>query len=218
MVGSEADRLKVDKQVDKAVQAVRDEILSGGLTPGTTVTVSGLARRFGTEDALMHEAVAALAEEGLIEAVGHEHRIANLGRLQAVQLLDVMGVVLVALFERAAPRLSAGEIDRMATLVDDLRTALQHDDMLASHRANGGLVDIILQASDHQELREVNTHVLGRSLARLHLFQHAVAYPIWTDGWDETVQYLQRGQPEAAVERLRRTFWILAEELAPESS
>jgi hypothetical protein len=32
------------------------------------------------------------------------------------------------------------------------------------------------------------------------------------------VQYLQRGQPEAAVERLRRTFWVLAEELAPESS
>jgi DNA-binding GntR family transcriptional regulator len=215
MVGSTADRAE---EMDKAVQRVRDEILSGGLAPGTPVTVSGLASRFGTENALMHDAVAALADEGLIEATGHEHRIVHLGRHQAVQLLDVMGVVLVALFERAAPRLSPEEISRMATLTDDLRTALQHEDMLGSHRAIGGLVDIILQAGNHQELREVNTHVLGRSLARLHLFQHAIAYPIWTDGWDETVQYLQRGQPEAAVERLRRTFWILAEELAPESS
>ncbi|TJY69269.1 GntR family transcriptional regulator [Arthrobacter sp. CAU 1506] len=214
MVGSMTDQA----EVDKAVQRVRDEILAGGLAPGTTVTVSGLAKRFGADDAQMHHAVVALTEEGLIEAAGHEHRIANLGRQQAVQLLDVMGVVLVALFERAAPRLSPDEINRMATLADDLRTALQHEDMLASHRAIGDLVGIILQAGDHQELRDVNTHVLDRSLARLHLFQHAIAYPIWTDGWVETVQYLQRGQPEAAVERLRRTFWILAEELAPESS
>ena len=214
MVGSGADRATVDR----AVQGVRDEILSGGLAPGATVTVSGLARRFSTTDALMHEAVADLAEEGLIEAAGHEHRIANLGRHQAVQILDVMGVVLVALFERAAPRLSADDIGRMSMLVDDLRAALQRGDILASHRANGELVGIILQTGDHQELRDVNTHVLGRSLARLHLFQHAIAYPIWTDGWDESVQYLQRGQTEAAVERLRRTFWILAEELAPECS
>jgi hypothetical protein len=59
MVGSKADPAKEDK----AVQGVRDEILSGGLAPGTTVTVSGLPRRFGTADALMHEAVADLAEE-----------------------------------------------------------------------------------------------------------------------------------------------------------
>jgi DNA-binding GntR family transcriptional regulator len=214
MMGSAAGPSKRDE----AVRRLRDEILAGGLEPGTTVTVSGLASRIGTEEALMHEAVAALAEEGLIEAAGHEHRIANPGRQQAIQLLDVMGVVLVALFERAAPRLSGDEIGTMARLAEDLQTALRNGDMLASHGAVHALVDMILQAGDHQELRAVNTHVLDRSLSRLHLFQQAAAYPVWTDGWAETVQYLQRGQHEAAVERLRQTFWILAEELSPETS
>jgi hypothetical protein len=90
--------------------------------------------------------------------------------------------------------------------------------MLGAYRAVGGLVAVILGAADHQELRAVNTHVLDRSLSRLHLFQHAVAYPLWTDGWRETVQYLQRGQHEAAVERLRQTFWTLAEGLGQEGS
>lgn len=203
---------------DEAVRRLREDILAGGLEPGSRVTVAGLAGRIGAEEALVRDAVGDLTQEGLIEATGHGHRIANPGPQQAIQLLDVMGVVLVALFERAAPRLSPAEIDTMAALADDLRAAIDREDMLGAYRAVGGLVTVILAAADHQELRAVNTHVLDRSLSRLHLVQHAVAYPLWADGWRETVQYLQRGRHEAAVERLRQTFWTLAEGLGQEGS
>jgi DNA-binding GntR family transcriptional regulator len=158
--------------------------------------------------------VTELITEGLIESLPNKRRrVAVLNELHAVQLLDVLGVVLVAVFERAAARLGEDDVEVMTAAADRLESELQAGDMLAAHTTLRELIDIILDAADHDELRAVNEHVLARSLGRLFLYQREELYFIWTDGWKEAVALLRRQEPDAAVQRLRQVFWILTEEL-----
>jgi DNA-binding GntR family transcriptional regulator len=193
---------------------LRDEILAGELPPGAPVKDAELAERLGVSITPVREAVTELITEGLIESLPNKRRrVAVLNELHAVQLLDVLGVVLVAVFERSAARLGEEEVEAMAVAAERLEGALQAGDMLAAHTTLRELIEIILDAADHDELRAVNEHVLARSLGRLFLYQREELYYIWTDGWKEAVALLRRQEPDAAVHRLRQVFWILTEEL-----
>ncbi|HEX2246799.1 MAG TPA: GntR family transcriptional regulator [Arthrobacter sp.] len=193
---------------------LRDEILAGELPPGAPIKDAELAERLGVSITPVREAVTELITEGLIESLPNKRRqVAVLNELHAVQLLDVLGVVLVAVFERSAARLGQDDIEAMAAAAERLEDALQRSDMLAAHTTLLELIEIILDAADHDELRAVNEHVLARSLGRLFLYQREDLYYIWTDGWKEAVALLHRQEPDAAVQRLRQVFWILTEEL-----
>lgn len=199
---------------ENAASELRQQILAGKLAPGAPLDDAALAAELDTDAATLQEAYTALAAEGLLETLPDmTRRIAVVDSLHAIQLLDVLEVVLVAVFERAAPRVDRSGIAAMQARALELEATIGRGDMPGSHRALLELIGIILDSAEHDELRAVNEYVLARSLGRLYLYRRAELYFIWTDGWKETVALLEADEPDAAVRRLRQTFWILTEEL-----
>jgi len=200
--------------VEDVAEQLRQRILAGDLQPGTPVDDAGLAAELDTDAPTVQEAFTALAAEGLLETLPDEtRRIAVVDTLHAIQLLDVLEVVLVAVFERAAPQIDRRGIAGMQSRARELEATIGRGDMPGSHRALLELIRIILDSAEHDELRAVNEYVLARSLSRLYLYRRAELYFIWTDGWKETAALLEADEPDAAVRRLRQGFWILTEEL-----
>ncbi|EMY34734.1 GntR family transcriptional regulator [Arthrobacter crystallopoietes BAB-32] len=198
---------------------LRQQILAAKLEPGTPVDDAGLAAELDTDPETLQDAFTALAAEGLLETLPDKtRRIAIVDNHHAIQLLDVLEVVLVALFERAAPQIGRSGVAAMRSRALELEATIGRGDMPGSYRALLGLIRIILDSAEHDELRAVNEYVLARSLGRLYLYRRAELYFIWTDGWKESVALLEADEPDAAVRRLRQAFWILTEELRAGSS
>ncbi|WP_264797663.1 GntR family transcriptional regulator, partial [Arthrobacter mangrovi] len=95
-------------------EALRQQIFAGVLPPGSRIDEARLAEELGVDPGRMLQALAELADEGLVETLpdGSRH-IAVVDELHAIQLLDVLEVVLVAVFERAAPRIGSSGIAAM---------------------------------------------------------------------------------------------------------
>jgi DNA-binding GntR family transcriptional regulator len=194
--------------------ALRQQVFAGTLPPGSPLDEARLAAGLGVDAGLVPEALAQLTAEGLVETLPDGTRqIAVVDELHAIQLLDVLEVVLVAVFERAAPRIGSSGIAAMEARAQELEAALDAGDMPGSRVILLDLIRIIVDAADHDELRAVNEHVLQRSLGRLYLYRRSEFYFLWSDGWKESVALLKADEPDAAVQRLRRMFWVLTEEL-----
>jgi DNA-binding GntR family transcriptional regulator len=195
-------------------EALRRQIFAGALPPGSPLDEARLAEELHVAAGLVPEALAQLTDEGLVETLPDQTRqIAVVNELHAIQLLDVLEVVLVAVFERAAPRIGSSGIAAMEARARQLEDALNSGDMPGSREILLDLIRIIIDAADHDELRAVNEHVLKRSLGRLYLYRRSEFYFLWIDGWKESVALLKAEEPDAAVQRLRRMFWVLTEEL-----
>lgn len=202
------------RRAPDVAEALRRQIFAEVLPPGSPLDEARLAEELGVDAALVSVALAELTDEGLVETLPDESRqIAVVNELHAIQLLDVLEVVLVAVFERAAPRIGSSGIAAMEARAWQLEAALDSGDMPGSREILLDLIRIIVDAADHDELRAVNEHVLKRSLSRLYLHQRSEFYFLWSDGWKESVALLKADEPDAAVQRLRRMFWVLTEEL-----
>jgi DNA-binding GntR family transcriptional regulator len=196
------------------VGEVRRRVIAGELPPGSRVEEAGLAADLGAGNEEVREALDELAAEGLVENGPDQARqVAVVDELHAVQLLDVLEVVLVAVFERAAPRVDAAGVAAMEASAAELEAALDAGDLAASREPLLELIRIILDAAEHDELRAVNEYVMQRSMGRLYLHRRSEFYFLWSEGWKETVALLKADEPDAAVQRLRRMFWIVTEEL-----
>jgi hypothetical protein len=101
----------------------------------------------------------------------------------------------------------------MAGAVHRQRRMLAAGDIPGSRAAAHDLLDILILAAGHDELRFLAGNVVQRALARLHLRPYPDLYETWLQGWEETVGYLGAADPDAAVQRLNKLFWILAANL-----
>lgn len=203
---------------DAVGQYLRDEILSGALPPGTPIKDAELARELNLSITPVREAIAQLISEGLVEALPNKRRrVTVVSDRNAVELLEVLGLVMTALLERAAARLDAAQIDALSDAVGRQRRMLAAGDIPGSRAAALDLLDVLVRAAAHDELRSLSELVVYRALARLHLHPYPDLFGTWTEGWEETVACLAAGDPDAAVQRLNKVFWIIATHLRDRS-
>jgi DNA-binding GntR family transcriptional regulator len=199
---------------DAVGQFLRDEILSGALAPGAPVKDAELAKDLNLSITPVREAIVQLISEGLIESLPNKRRrVTVVSDRNAVELVEVLGIVLTALMERGATRLDAGQVAAMAAAVHRQRSALSAGDIPGSRDAAHELLDVLVLAAGHDELRFLAGHVVHRALARLHLHPYPDLYETWLQGWEETIGYLDTGDPDAAVQRLNKLFWIMSANL-----
>jgi DNA-binding GntR family transcriptional regulator len=202
---------------DAVGQYLRDEILSGALPPGTPVKDAQLAKDLHLSITPVREAITQLISEGLIEALPNKRRrVTVVSDRNAVELVEVLGIVVAAVMERAAVRLDAGQIAVMSEAVQRQRRMLAAGDIPGSRSAALELLDVMVRAANHAELRSLSELVIYRALARLHLHPYPDLFDTWTGGWEETVGYLAAGDPDAAVQRVNKLFWIIAAHLRDE--
>lgn len=202
---------------DKAYEAIRDAIVRGDIAPGTSVSNAELAERLELSRAPVRDALARLADEGLVETKPQSYT-----RVTPLVLREARDAAAVV---RAMHELAA-------------RTAvslLARDDVATMRRANerfeaatsGGDIDAALHADD--ELHGVLVRVCGnRALAatierytplirRLERRQFSrVRARRSVERHDQLIAACAAGDAEQAT-RITAQIWQTLEELAEES-
>lgn len=192
---------------ESIVRQLRDEIITGELPPGAVIKDAELARRLGVSITPVREAVAQLTTEGLVDlAPNRVRRVSAVTRKNALDLIDVMAVLACAGVERGAPQLTAADIARMRTRLDESADALQRGDTTTAAAAGADVSTIMITASGNQELQALVDLVVARTNRLLALAADDELWGLWRDGYREVIELLERDERRPAVDRYRRIY------------
>jgi DNA-binding GntR family transcriptional regulator len=92
--------------VESAYEAILESILSGALPSGAVVSEVSLAQELHVSRTPVHQALARLAKEGLIDhRAGRKPRIARFGREDVIEIYDMRLLLETVATQRAAKRI-----------------------------------------------------------------------------------------------------------------
>jgi DNA-binding GntR family transcriptional regulator len=166
-----------------------------------------LARRLGVSITPVREAVAQLTTEGLVDlAPNRVRRVSVITRKNALDLLDVMGVLACAGVERGVPHLTGADIARMRVRLEESDAALQRGDTTMAGVAGADVSTIMISASGNLELQAHVDLTVTRTLRLLALAADDDLWRIWRDGYREVIDLLEHDRRDDAVARYRRIF------------
>jgi len=142
--------------VEAAYEAILENILSGTLASGAVVSEVSLAQELQVSRTPVHQALAQLAKEGLIEHhAGRKPRIARFGREDVIEIYDMRLLLETAATQRAAKRIDPRVL---ADLIRDADALAQEPDGPDWNRKaldfDVRLHDALAAASGNRRLRQ----------------------------------------------------------------
>jgi DNA-binding GntR family transcriptional regulator len=112
---------RVDSLAERAYQALREQIATGGLAPGERVTERGLGVQLGVSATPIREALRRLEQERLVERVAaRQLRIAAHSDQTLRELMYIQAVLRAATARIATSKISDATLDEMDEIVDEL--------------------------------------------------------------------------------------------------
>ncbi|MGD6979042.1 MULTISPECIES: GntR family transcriptional regulator [Citricoccus] len=182
---------------------LRDEILSGRLAPGAPIRDAELASRLGVSITPVRESVAVLISEGLIEVLPNKRRrVTVLTQQTAQELMDVLGILLAAGFERLP-----GNPEKLEGLADACREfaeTLGAGDRSTAEAKFERMVAELLRQVAHGELSRMAAPVLRRSVGAIRLYPSAHLYELWGQAFLDVADALT--EDPARASSIVRTF------------
>ena len=125
---------------DTAYEVIRDAIVRADIPPGAVVSNAAVAEQLGLSRAPVRDALARLADEGLVETKPQSYtRVTPLAVKEARDAAEVVRAMHELAARTAVPLLTAGHIEAMreanrrfeaATQAEDVDAALEFDDDL----------------------------------------------------------------------------------------
>jgi DNA-binding GntR family transcriptional regulator len=101
-------------QFEPAYRRLREEVLSGHLSPGTRISQVQLARRYGMSRSPLREALRMLQREGLVEgALGKRSRVAPLSAPDLEQLYAMRIIVEALAIRLTVPEASDADVEQV---------------------------------------------------------------------------------------------------------
>lgn len=109
---------------EEAYDAILENILSGTLPSGTVLSEVSLAQELNVSRTPVHQALARLAKEGLIEhRAGRKARIARFGREDVIEIYDMRLLLETAATQRAAKRMDPQKVADFLREADQIASA-----------------------------------------------------------------------------------------------
>jgi DNA-binding GntR family transcriptional regulator len=203
---------------DTAYEAIRDAIIRGDIPPGSVVSNASIAGQLGFSRAPVRDALARLADEGLVETKPQSYtRVTLLVPKEVRDAAAVVGVVHELAARTAVPILTAGHIEAMrdanrrfeaATQAGDVDEAMESDDELhgvlvrvSGNRAVAATIERYTPLIRRLERRQFSTARARRSVRR----------------HDELIAACAAGDVDQAVQ-MTAQIWRSLEELAEDPS
>jgi DNA-binding GntR family transcriptional regulator len=187
---------------DEVFQRLRDSIVRGELAPGEKVKDAELAERLGLSRTPVREALARLADSGLVEAKpGVYTRVTTLNRHDVEQTLAVLRSLDRLAVETAVPLMSRQDLERMRQANRDFERAVADEDTDAALEADDRFHAVPLAVADNPVLRRV--------IEQLHPQIHRILYRKFStllggrntiEHHDQLVQVCATGDARAAAE------------------
>lgn len=178
MSDSPLSTLKSDTLADRAYEAIRDAIATGGLRGGEKVTERGLAAHLSVSPTPVREAIGRLEREGLLVRQGPRTvTVASIGDV-AVQDLAEVEIGLRGMVARfAARRASPAQLDALDAILDEADDLLiliagRRDRGESEERHLAQILDVMQRFNDALEACAGNP-VLSRLLDQARVFSRA---------------------------------------------
>jgi len=189
------------------VRQLRNEIVSGELPPGTLIKDAELAARLGVSITPVREAIAQLSVEGLIDIAPNRTRhVTRVTQKNALELIDVMGVLACAGFEWGVENLTHTHIDLMRQRQKEFVEALRSGNVLAAGAAGADFSTIVILASGNRELQSMVDLVVARTMRILAMAPESDLSSTWVKGHDEILELLEAGDTQGALARYRQIY------------
>ncbi|TLS40893.1 GntR family transcriptional regulator [Streptomyces montanus] len=154
---------------DEVFQRLRDSIVRGELEPGEKVKDGELAERLGLSRTPVREALARLADIGLVEAKpGVYTRITTLNRRDVEKTLAVLRSLDQLAVETAVPLMTEQDLGRMRAANRDFERAVAANDTSAALEADDRFHAVPITVADNP--------VLSRIIEQLHPQIHRILY------------------------------------------
>lgn len=113
---------------EKVYEAVRDQIVTCELAPGSSLPVVDLARQFGVSLTPVRDALNRLAAEGLVEDVARKgYFVARLDPEEIADLLDARRLIELAAVEEGIDRVEPDQLAEMRRLFIEMRQLFDHE-------------------------------------------------------------------------------------------
>jgi DNA-binding GntR family transcriptional regulator len=189
------------------VRQLRNEIVSGELPPGTLIKDAELAARLGVSITPVREAIAQLSVEGLIDIAPNRARhVTKVTQKNALELIDVMGVLACAGFEWGMENLTHTHIDLMRQRQQEFVEGLRVGNALAAGAAGADFSTIVILASGNRELQSMVDLVVARTMRILAMTPQNGLSSSWIKGHDEILELLEVGDTQGALARYRQIY------------
>lgn len=145
---------------DEAYDVLRAAIVSGELAPGQVVRDGELAEQVGLSRTPVREALARLADEGLIESKPNAFtRVTPLSRRDCTEAFVLLRTLHVLATREAVPRLGDTDLGAMRAANERFAAALAAEDVDAALAADDDLHGVLVTAADN--------HTLATTIERL---------------------------------------------------
>lgn len=192
---------------EAVLRQLREEIVTGVLPAGTVLKDAEVAARLGVSITPVREAIAQLAAEGLIDiAPNRTRRVTQVTQKNALELIDVMGVLACAGFEWGVQNLTASHLDRMQVRLDEFVENLSAGNIPAASAAGADFSTIVILASGNRELQTHVDLVVARTLRLLAGSAGDDIWQVWVVGYRETLELLRADRLTDAVTRYRQIY------------
>ncbi|MGW4398040.1 GntR family transcriptional regulator [Amycolatopsis nivea] len=189
---------------EAVLRQLRAEIIGGALAPGEVLRDAEIAARLKVSITPVREAIAQLAQEGLVEVSPNRwRRVAQMTLEEALATLDVQFILFGAALERAIPRMTIGDVDKMRDHLAALRTAVAENRAATAVEAVGGFFQTPMALTGNHELTALWGLVFGRGQRFMGLSGSSALWPVWLDGFAAVFAEVERQDPAAAARRVR---------------
>ncbi|MBT2519436.1 GntR family transcriptional regulator [Arthrobacter sp. ISL-28] len=196
---------RVDRRLmsGEAYDRIRAAIVTGDLAPGERVKDSELAERMGLSRTPVREALARLADMGLVEAKpGVYTRIATLDKDEVARTLAVLKALDELAVRTGTPNLTKGDLNLMRDLNTEFEAAVARNDVQAALEADERFHSVPVTAAQNP--------LIARVMDQLHPQIHRILYRKFSTLYGaqntgghhrELIEILASGDAEEAAKR-----------------
>jgi DNA-binding GntR family transcriptional regulator len=192
---------------ESVLRQLRTEIVNGQLVPGTVLKDAEVAARVGLSITPVREAIAQLASEGLIDvAPNRTRKVTQLTSERALDLVDVMTELACVGLAWGMRNLTRADLLVARRHYENFAAGLRRGDVTEAVRAGAEIGRTFVRASGNSELQAHIDLVVARSVRLLAVSRESPGWPLWLDGFRETLALLDAGELDAAMDRYRRMY------------
>lgn len=139
-------------------------IVSGELQPNQRLIETELAQTLGVSRGAIRTALIRLEQEGVVDRERNRGaRVRLISESEAVEILEARTALECLAIRHAAMNATEGDVTDLRSMLDEMKTAREHDDLLAVSAVNGRL---------HRRLIEIARHTTVARLLEMLRSQH----------------------------------------------
>lgn len=201
-------RLNILSLREQVYEYLRNEMITGGLVPGSTINLNRIAEQLGISKTPLRDALIHLELEGFVTILPRKGVMVNALTLEDVKhAYCSIGIIEAAIVQDSFYKIKPAHISRLERLNKQIREDIKNDNFSNLFETNLAFHDVVNALSDNPLLEKFISPIKHR----LYDFQGQSYIPEWElrncDEHDQFIEYLKQKNPGEAARVLKDVHW-----------